>query len=375
MTEVLLGADRIRNLLVFRTGHLGDTLVSLPAFWQLRRHFEGARLTLLANQDVKNPGYLSPINILPKDGLFDEFLSYPSNISSIGAKLQLAKVFARLRSGRYDAIAYLMTRFRKREQIERDLRFFRLAGIRVVIGAKYLLDNLIDLALVDPSKPIVSESQFFVDCLEADRVPISDDVPDPLLIREEEKFAASEWLRSAAGSGIGDRRWVAIGPGSKWPSKVWNHEKYLRVVRKLIDEFDIHPLILGGPEDAEIGNHLTARWGRGSVAAGRLNVRESAAILQNCDLYLGNDTGTMHLAAAVSTPCVSIFAAIDVAGRWDPIGEQNINFRRDVECSGCHTPICFNNHKCLELISEDEVTIACVKSLATTTPRNPFSGR
>ncbi|MGE3465976.1 MAG: glycosyltransferase family 9 protein, partial [Pyrinomonadaceae bacterium] len=100
-------------------------------------------------------------------------------------------------------------------------------------------------------------------------------------------------------------------------------------------------------------------WGVGANAAGRTTVRQSAALLEHCRLYLGNDTGTMHLAASVGTPCVAIFAAIDWPGRWLPFGNRNVCFRRRVECEGCHTADCFNARKCLDLISAAEVYEAC----------------
>ena len=117
--------------------------------------------------------------------------------------------------------------------------------------------------------------------------------------------------------------------------------------------------IFGGAEDREKGDRLIARCKNGVNAAGSLSVRESAALLQDCTLYLGNDTGTMHLAAAVGTPCVAIFAAIDWVGKWTPFGDNNRVFRKSVECEGCHTPTCFNNHKCLDLVTVDEVYAAC----------------
>jgi ADP-heptose:LPS heptosyltransferase len=80
-------------------------------------------------------------------------------------------------------------------------------------------------------------------------------------------------------------------------------------------------------------------------------------------LYLGNDTGTMHLAASVGTPCVAIFSALDLIGRWHPFGTENEVFRRSVECEGCFSPTCFNKNKCLDLISAGEVYEACVRIL------------
>src|SRR5690606_18827534 len=71
------------NILVFRIGHLGDTLVSLPAFWAIRNTYPKAKLTLLSNADESNPGYISARAVLPETGLFDEWITYPPTVSII----------------------------------------------------------------------------------------------------------------------------------------------------------------------------------------------------------------------------------------------------------------------------------------------------
>ena len=92
-------------------------------------------------------------------------------------------------------------------------------------------------------------------------------------------------------------------------------------------------------------------------------MRVAAAALGRCALYLGNDTGTMHLAAAVGTPCVAIFAAIDQANRWKPFGVHNALFRTRVECEVCLSPECFNDNICLRQINAEDVFEACIRSL------------
>jgi ADP-heptose:LPS heptosyltransferase len=161
---------------------------------------------------------------------------------------------------------------------------------------------------------------------------------------------------------------IAVAPGSKWDSKIWDEGRYAEVVSRLITKFDVSPVIFGGPEDRDKGARLISRWGRGANAAGELNVRRAAAGLADCALYLGNDTGTMHLAAAVGTPCVAIFSAVDWAGRFEPVGDQHILFRRTVECEGCHSPICLTDRRCLDLIDAEGVYNACVEVLQRTVP-------
>jgi heptosyltransferase-3 len=106
---------------------------------------------------------------------------------------------------------------------------------------------------------------------------------------------------------------------------------------------------------------MISAWGGGLCAAGDLSVRESAALLQDAAFYLGNDTGAMHLAAAVGTPCIAIFSSLDWPGRWSPYGKGHQVFRVDVPCAGCLLEVCSQHHECLTGTSVNDVHQACCK--------------
>ena len=354
---------QLERILIFRIGHLGDTVVALPALWAVREAFPAAHIALLSNADAKNPHYISPEKVLPRDGLIDEFISYPGNLGRAATLMAMGRLMTRLRRGRFDAVVYLMPRSRSLAQIVRDERFFRLAGIAKIFGVEHLKRTRLDEKIPVPTPTVEFEAVHLLQCLAAD-----DLVPDrkfrtEMLLSDAELTAARGWFELAAGSAADGHKIVAVAPGSKWESKVWPKERFAQVVRRLIDAFDLFPVILGGVEDRKVGDNLIASWNRGVNSAGELSVRESAALLQDCAMYLGNDTGTMHLAAAVGTPCVAVFAAIDWVGKWTPFGDNNRVFRKSVECEGCHSPFCHNNHKCLDLVTVDEVYGACAEIL------------
>lgn len=352
----------LKRILVFRTGHLGDTLVAVPAFHALRSAFPNAEIAYLSSADQKNPQYVSSRDVLPAKGLFDDWISYP-NTSDIRSLLRLAM---KIRRKKFDAVFYMMTRYRTARQIDRDKLFFRFAGIRKVIGAEFVKRHNLPFEIPKPVPRIEKEGDFLIRLLRERGIvePQLSFKPD-LLLTAEERDTALEWMRSKGIADLSGPR-IAVGPGSKWESKIWEEDRYARVVERLIESHDVVPIIFGGPEDKVKGDRLIERWGRGANAAGELNVRHAAAALQTCVLYLGNDTGTMHLAAAVETPCVAMFSAVDWAGRFEPFGDQHILFRRTVECEGCHSEICINRdhrNKCLDLIAADGVLDACVEVL------------
>jgi ADP-heptose:LPS heptosyltransferase len=354
-----------KRILVFRTGHLGDTLVSLPAFWGIKKSFPEAHLTLLTNTNPNNPQYVLAQSVLPQNGLFDNWMNYPTGLGKYQTIQMFIKLFLEIRRGKFDVLIYLMNRNRTLKQIDRDERFFKMAGIRNFFGINYLKKNLLSFEIDKPLPVVKSEMEFFLTSLSNEGHPLSNfaSLKPEMLLTIEEKGKAENWLKENAGINFQEKKIIGVAPGSKWDSKIWSEDKFFRVVEKLIEKEKVFPVVFGGSEDRNKGNRLLEKWNVGANAAGELKIREAAAALENCRLYIGNDTGTMHLAASVGTKCVCIFAAIDFSGRWFPFGEGHKIFRKQVECEGCHTPLCFNQRKCLELIETEEVYRACVEIL------------
>jgi len=163
--------------------------------------------------------------------------------------------------------------------------------------------------------------------------------------------------------------WIGVGPASKMPAKRWELNRFAQVVRRLIEQFDVCPIVFGGPEDAKVAQDLLNSWGRGYNAAGELSVRGSASALGKCALFLGNDSGTMHLAAAAGTPCVAIFSSRDWPGAWYPYGVEQRVFRSEIECEGCYLVECVERqNECLRRISSDDVLSACTELLSARMP-------
>ena len=149
------------------------------------------------------------------------------------------------------------------------------------------------------------------------------------------------------------------------PAKRWPVERFQAVLQRLIEQFDVWPVMFGGAEDAALGNDILRGCGRGSNAAGALSLRGAAAVLKRCAMYLGNDTGTMHLAAAAGIPCVAVFSSREWSGMWFPYGVEQKIFRTPIECEGCGLVECIERrNECLNRINVDEVFTACAGILA-----------
>lgn len=321
-------------------------------------------MTLLTNRDFKNPHYISPLDVLPRNGIIDDCIEYSSELGLVGRSVEMFKLLLKLRRRKFDAVIYLLPRIRSDAQINRDIATFSIAGIKKILGIEYFRKNKLSYHIPKPTPIVETEADFLLNILSNEGLlPKGFKPSTDLLLSTDEIAAARKVFAQQDGNLHNGQTLLAVAPGTKWESKVWDEINYFEVINRLIQNERCYPIIFGGSEDRDKGDRLLKQWKTGSNLAGLLNVRESAAMLMDCALYLGNDTGTMHLAGAVGTPCVAIFAAIDYRDRFLPFGKKNTVFRKSVECEGCGTPDCFNNHKCLRLVTIDEVYDACSKTL------------
>jgi heptosyltransferase III len=349
------------RILVYRTGQIGDTLIALPAMWAIRQHFPSAYLCLLTGKHRKS-NFLLATEVLPREGLFDDILTYPTDLGGVGLSA-IPKALLKIRRHHFDTLVYLAPRIRTPKQVNRDLAFFRLAGIRHFIGHEGIEPLPVRLE-GNQLETVEHETDHLLERLAVSGIPI----PSPehrtiqLQLSESEHKHANTWLAAHVGQHLGQVPIVAFGPGSKFLSKMWPEERFLELGKLLIDRLGIYPIIFGGPEDREVGQRLISQWGIGLNAAGKLSVRQSAAAMMQCALYIGNDTGTMHLAAAGGVPCVAIFSAIDWPGRWYPYGSGHTILRNAVPCEGCQLEVCSEHDLiCLRQIEVKDV-LAAVES-------------
>lgn len=355
--------SELRRILVYRIGSLGDTLVALPALWALKQNYPNSTFYLLSENRM-GLARVAGKSLFEGSDIFEGYISYPVHPSFLGrclGKFQQLHLLWILRRGHFDAVAYLAPSARQQGQIRRDRIFFRLAGIKRMFGTQGFPSN------GPRTKPLATEPR------EAEQIlsRLAQDglkLPGPgqgsvdLRLGTTLENKVRSWLDTLPSDG--GRPWVGLGPSSNQAAKLWPKERYAEVVARLIRQWDIWPVIFGGKEDCALGEFLLAQWSRGYNACGMLNVREAAKGLQRCRLYLGNDSGTLHLAASVGVPCVGVYSAHNAPGKWEPYGEGHIVLRKRIDCEGCGLSDCVERHmECILAISSDEVAAACNKIL------------
>lgn len=333
------------------TGGLGDTLVSLPAIHELQQRYPDAEWTLLTHGPGPDGG-VSAWDVLKHTALFTEVIrlqpARPRQVWSILRRLWVAPP---------DKLYYLSPASTLKQKA-RDWVLLKLLGrVPRVIGLEVSPEDYLKYDERGRLRRMEKVSERLLSLVREDNGPVQGRPVPEMFAPPPAASARAGQLLHQAGVPLGSTL-VALGIGSKMPAKRWPLERFQEVGTALLAaDPRLHLLVLGGSEDAAAGERLCAVWGpRSANLAGSTDVIESAAVLQRCALYVGNDTGTMHLAAAMGVSTVGIFTSRDKPGRWEPIGDRNIVLRKELSCSGCMLEVCEKRDmECLRLITVAEV--------------------
>ncbi len=341
----------VKRVLIYRLGSLGDTVVALPALHLVERAFPEAKRVLLTNMPTHSNAPAA-FAVLKDSGLVEGYMDYPWKTRSFR---DLARLWWKIVRFRPQVVVYLMG---LRNTEKRDWWFFRLCGVRRMVG--FPKGDMGD-SLYDAETGLWErEAARLLRCVhELGTVEIDDLANWDLRLTPDEEKTASDLLKSFAG-----RPLIACGPGTKMQAKDWGQDNWRKLLGRLSSEMPEHGLVLvGAKEDAAMTEYAAAEW-RGPVAnLCGLPPRETAAVLRRTELFLGPDSGQMHLAAAYGVPCAIVFSSRIRRGTWFPAGRGHEVVYHKVECSHCNLQVCIENQrKCIMSISVQEMLSAALKA-------------
>lgn len=330
--------DPPKKIIVRMPNWLGDLVMATPILEDLRNHYKDAEITVMCQSNV------APL--LQEDPHIDEVFAYKRPSGWIHT-LQHWDVIEPLRIGHYDLGILLTNSFS-------SAWWFWRGKVKNKIGfSTHFRSLLLNKAV---SFPANSESQHLVltykALLEPFGIPISN-TPPRLYVTEEERKAAKELLQNC---GILDKHvLVGINPGAAYGSaKCWLPERFKQVTLKLLENPLVRVVYFGDPVGAPLVNEICAGLSDKVInLAGKTSIRELMALIQACSLFLTNDSGPMHISAAVGTPLVALFGSTsDVK-----TGPYNLGkvIHKHVECSPCYKRVCPIDFRCMKRIEVDEV--------------------
>jgi ADP-heptose:LPS heptosyltransferase len=174
--------------------------------------------------------------------------------------------------------------------------------------------------------------------------------------------------------GVDPRRpLVAVHPGCSMPARTYPWEMYAGVVDLLVERFDATVVLTGSEEERELVERILGRVQaehRGAILplAGALSFPGLCALIEAADLTITNNTGPMHISAAVKTPVIALFALTNPPEQWGPWRVVHRQLYHEVSCRLCYSRICPYGHECLRLVTPEMVVTTAGEVFRETLP-------
>jgi ADP-heptose:LPS heptosyltransferase len=329
-------------VLILQIGSLGDTVISLPCYREIARRHPAADRYLLTNYPIGSK-MVQAEAVLRPTGMIAGCIEYPMPLRSIGRMAELYRRIVALKPG----ILYYLLPETRTANLLRHYAFFKFCGIPRIVGMPWSRSNRHSREL-PPGGIWESEACRLLRSIGVIGGPPADSDRD-LVLTNAEHEAADNLLRGWAGSA----GFVALSVGGKVPINNWGDENWGAVLHKLSADRPLLGLVLVGSADERPRNdRLAAHWQGPSLnTCGQLTPRETAALLARAGAFLGHDTGTLHLAAAVNTPVIGVFSARNEPGIWYSDRTRDTFFFNRVACTGCRLvqiEDCPNNRICMD---------------------------
>ena len=336
-----------RRVLIILLGAIGDVVRALPLLGRMRRAWPDAHIAW-AVEPKSQP-------VIEGHPWLDQMMVYDRR----HAPWSFVPFLREVRRGHFDLVVDLQ-------------RHLKSGIIGVVSGAADRLgfaglntkefNHRLTTRQIEPQPNMrlkLMQYQAFGDALGLPPAPIEFGLSLPA----EEDARVNGLIANARGALIG------VILGSSWPSRIYFPESVAAVIRELTRPGDgsapLYPVLIGGPEDAAIGEAVMRILGAGEALnlVGRTRLRDLIGIFGKCDAAFGPDSGPMHIAAAVGCPVVSLWGAT-APQRSAPWGYAELAISGEIPCHPCYLRDCPIGRECMRRIDPAGVAAMVRRALA-----------
>jgi heptosyltransferase-3 len=340
----------VERILIVRLRSIGDTVLATPSLCALKRFVPQARVDILLED------WVAPV--LNGFSHVDHVITLERKSAS-----SRARVARQLRANRYDVV-YNLHGGTTATLLTRATGAKHRIGYRTYQYAR--LHNELSPAssvLWGRDKTHSVEQQLAL--LGWTGVPVSDRPPTQLAVTAEAAATITTRLQAAGlqGSGL-DRQFAVIHPAAAFATKQWAAEKFGRVAEHLMSQ-GLPSIAIITPNEKSIIDDMNRHSATPVAAFMDLSLPEITALLARARLFIGNDSGIAHIAAAVSAPSVVIFGSSNTA-HWRPWASaaSEIVFE-ELECQPCHGYFCekFAEPECIKRVPVQRVVAAAERVL------------
>jgi len=340
-----------KEIVILRTDRIGEVLLSTVAVSAIKERHPEARISFVTSK------YSSPLLEGRKDIV--EILTVDTFIGNnwILRTIRLAKVLRK----RFDTAIIL------NPHKMLHLACF-LAGIPERAGYDRKWGFLLTKKIPDErDKGDKHETEYTMDLLKTIGVDVPVSRPRLFVDNKAEITIDDFFIQHGLDNGKGPM--VVMHPGSSNPAKIWPEDKYVELIKKMKSRIECRIVMIGEDTSYDMAGRIIERTGMEVLnASSMFDLKELAAFLRRADLFIGSDTGPMHMAAALNIPIVAIFGRnVPGAGpvRWGPCGDGHVILHEPCDNDVCYDMACPFGYKCLENITAETVCAAASKILAS----------
>jgi heptosyltransferase-2 len=345
------------KILIRATNWVGDAIIALPALRAVRSKFPDAHIAIVARPYVAD--------IYRGQQISDQLVPYDlkGEHKSLSGRAKLAR---ELRAQKFDVALLFQNAF--------DAAWLAWrAGIPERIGYARDARSLLltkSIAVPKPGEIPAHEQFYYLELLRRagwlDKIAGEFDIA--LTVEQQAKQSAEERLL-AAGSSPSKLR-VAIGAGASYGSaKCWPPDRFAEVANRLIAESNAEIILFGTAGEAQVSSAIKSAMRTAPIdLTGQTTIADLPALLSQCHLFIGNDSGAMHVASSVGLPVVAIFGPTDPDGTA-PVTPRHTIVQEKPYCSPCFLRRCPTDHRCMTRISPAAVTTSAQSWLTSTEVR------
>lgn len=321
----------VHSILVIKPRAAGDVVLSTPVLRNLRRAFPSATIDFLTERP------------------FADLVRGNPDVNSVlvhdRASMSGVDLIRTVRTRRYGMVIDLFGN-------PRTALVTFLSGAPTRVGYRFRGRRYAYNTVVEPRGAAVHNVQFNLDALEALGIPIVDRSPFVPCSKEDERYVDGFLVQLGGGPLVG------VNTAGGWYTKRWGIQRYARLCDRLIAEQECTVVLTWGPGEQEHVEAIRAAMRETPFIPPATTFPQLAALLKRCDFVVSNDTGPMHIAAAMGTPVLGIYGPTNPALQG-PFGEGHLTIRNEsLTCLGCNLTSCPIGLPCMEGLSVDAVLAA-----------------
>ena len=319
------------RILVIKPSAIGDVVHALPVLGLLRRRWAGARISWLVTPACAG--------LVERHPLVDEVIRFERKELGKGwrsprAVVELFRFTRSLKEKKFDLVIDLQGLFRSGWLAGATKAPVRVGMANAREGAPLFYTHRVETGTAE--QHAVERYLTVMEALGCGRGPV------------EFVFAVDDGDREFV-RGVTPARYAVLMPGANWITKQWPVEKFAGLVGPLKDRFGLECVVAGGPDVVGLGGKIA-----GAVnLAGKTNLRQLVALLERAELVVANDSGPMHIAAALGRPLVTPYGPTNPV-RTGPYGRMGSVVRVEIPCSPCYSRRC-SHVSCLRWVDAGSV--------------------